>query len=36
MLGIEKFEAELILLDPKDNIKNEDDVKISEFCSALK
>lgn len=34
-LGIEKFEAELILIDPKDNIKDEDDVKIAEFCSML-
>ena len=34
-LNIEKFEAELILIDPKDNVKAEDDMKISEFCSAL-
>lgn len=34
-LDIEKFEAELILIDPKDNVKAEDDMKISEFCSAL-
>lgn len=34
-IGIEKFEAELILIDPKDNIKAEDDEKITEFCSSL-
>ena len=34
-LGIESLEAELILVDPKDNVKAEDDMKISEFCSAL-
>lgn len=34
-LGIEKFEAELILIDPKDKEKEEDDAKIAEFCSAL-
>lgn len=34
-LDIENFEAELILIDPKDNVKAEDDMKISEFCSAL-
>lgn len=32
-LGIEGFEAKLILIDPKDNIKDEDEVKIAEFCS---
>ena len=31
-IGVEKFEAELILIDPKDNIKVEDDEKIAEFC----
>lgn len=34
-IGIEKFEEELILIDPKDNVKEEDDVKIAEFCSGL-
>lgn len=34
-LGIEGFEVELILIDPKDNEKEEDDGKIAEFCSAL-
>lgn len=34
-IGIEKIEAELILVDPKDNVKEEDNAKIAEFCSAL-
>ena len=34
-IGIEKFEEELILIDPKDTVKEEDDVKIAEFCLAL-
>ena len=34
-IGIEKFEAELILIDPKDKVKEEDDEKIAEFCSML-
>lgn len=34
-LGIEKFEAKLILIDPKDKEKEENDAKIEEFCSAL-
>lgn len=34
-LGIERFEAELILIDPKERVKEEDDEKIVEFCSAL-
>ena len=34
-IGIEKFEAELILIDPKKNLKVEDDEKIVEFCSML-
>jgi len=34
-LGIEEFEAELILIDPKDKEKEENDVKIAEFCSSL-
>ena len=28
-------EAELILIDPKDKVKEEDDEKIAEFCSML-
>lgn len=35
-LGIETFEAELILIDPKNKEKAEDDAKIEEFCSALR
>lgn len=35
-IGIESFEAELILVDPKTNVKEEDDAKIAEFCAALK
>ena len=34
-IGIKEFEAELILLDPKDNIKAEDDEKIEAFCQSL-
>lgn len=34
-IGIEKFEAELILIDPKDRVKEEDDEKIAEFCLML-
>ncbi len=34
-IGIEKFETELILIDPKEKVKEEDDVKIAEFCSVL-
>lgn len=34
-IGIEKFDAELILTDPKDNVKAEDEEKIAEFCSML-
>ena len=34
-IGIEKFEAELILIDPKEKGKEEDNAKIAEFCSAL-
>lgn len=34
-IGIKQFEAELILIDPKENVKEEDDVKIAEFCSML-
>ena len=35
-IGIESFEAELILVDPKTNVKEEDDAKIAEFCGKLK
>lgn len=34
-IGIEKFEAELILIDPKNKVKEEDNKKIAEFCSVL-
>ena len=34
-LEMEKFVAELILVDPKDNIKEEDNVLIEEFCKKL-
>lgn len=34
-LGVESFEAKLILVDPKDNIKAEDELKIKEFCQGL-
>lgn len=35
-IGIEKFEAELILIDPKENAKVEDEEKLVRFCSMLK
>ncbi|MBQ7767121.1 MAG: NAD(P)H-dependent oxidoreductase [Lachnospiraceae bacterium] len=35
-LEASKFEAELILVDPKDNVKEEDDSLIAEFCEKLK
>ena len=35
-LEVEKFEAELILVDPKDNVKEADDTLIAEFCGKLK
>ena len=35
-IGIEKFEAELVLIDPKENVKVEDDEKIDVFCQRLK
>ena len=35
-IGIEEFEAELILVDPKENRKVEDDEKIDVFCHRLK
>lgn len=34
-LEIDKFEAELILIDPKDKINTENDKKIEEFCNEL-
>lgn len=34
-IGIGRFEAELILTDPKENVKVEDDEKIAGFCSRL-
>lgn len=35
-LEVEKFTAELILVDPKDNAKEADDALIAEFCEKLK
>ena len=35
-IGIKNFEAELILVDPKENRKAEDDEKIDVFCQRLK
>lgn len=35
-IGIEKFEAELVLVDPKDNMKAEDDEMIDVFCQKFK
>ena len=35
-IGIKNFEAELILVDPKENRKAEDDEKIDVFCQKLK
>ena len=35
-IGIKEFEAELILVDPKENVKAEDDEKIDVFCQKLK
>lgn len=34
-IGIDKFEAELVLVDPEKKQKPEDDAKIEEFCSLL-
>lgn len=34
-IGIDRFEAELVLIDPKDKIKPEDDDKINSFCKNL-
>ncbi len=35
-LGINDFVAELILVDPKDKVKEADDALIAEFCEKLK
>lgn len=35
-IGIKNFEAELILVDPKENMKVEDNEKIEIFCQRLK
>ena len=34
-IDIDQFEAELVLIDPKENVKSEDDAKIEAFCDAL-
>ncbi|MBO5303314.1 MAG: NAD(P)H-dependent oxidoreductase [Lachnospiraceae bacterium] len=34
-IGIDKFDAELILIDPKEHEKSENDIKVDAFCSAL-
>ena len=34
-IGIDKLEAELILINPKDKTDSENDKKIDEFCSML-
>lgn len=34
-IGIKDFEAELILVDPKEYVKVEDDEKIDVFCQRL-
>ena len=36
LLGIDGFDAELVLVDPKDKPKSENDGKILKFCEALK
>ena len=35
-IGIDGFEAELILVDPKENVKAENDEKIDVFCDMVK
>ncbi|MCR5358043.1 MAG: hypothetical protein K6E63_11650 [Lachnospiraceae bacterium] len=35
ILDIDAFEAELILIDPKTNVKPENDKKIEEFCEGF-
>ena len=34
-IGVGKFEAELVLLDPKQKPNEENDVKIKRFCEKL-
>ena len=34
-IGIEEFEAELILIDPKEHVKAEDETAIENFCINL-
>ena len=34
-IGVDQFAAELILVDPKDKPKEDDNARISEYCSAL-
>ena len=34
-IGIDEAEAELVLIDPKEKVKPEDDAKIEEFCLRL-
>ena len=34
-IGVEEFEAELILIDPKEHVKAEDDTAIDNFCINL-
>lgn len=34
-IGIDTFEAELVLTDPKEHVKEEDNVKIAAFCAKL-
>ena len=34
-IGVERFEAELILVDPKENVKAEDNEQIGAFCQKL-
>ena len=36
LIGIDEFEAELVLVDPKDKPKPEDEGKIRDFCEVLK
>ena len=34
-IGVEKFEAELILVDPKENVKVEDDEKLNQWLAGM-
>lgn len=34
-IGVDEFEAELVLLDPKEKVSEENDVKIKRFCEKL-